>query len=350
MRASSPPRATAAGRAPDVGLRCRPGARRASGIAGEDTASAEPSPEQTPSRPPPPPDHPANRTDPARTPGPRCRRLAPPGRGRLGRVRRDRIGFAYLKATEGSTFTDPRFLTGARAARSAGLRVGGYHYFSLCSPGAPQAEHFARVLDSAPARSMPPAIDLELLGNCSDPPPRPELLDEVRAFIDVVERRTGQQVVVYAYPEFEARYRFAAALDRRQWVRRIGSTPPTRDWCIWQKDDQAIIDGISGPADLNVMAPDDSSLSEHPRGRGVRRLARGSNGAAPPVPDRRPDLADLRWCGTCCGHDRRCPSRAGDARRSRRGRAPDRPVHAGFRSDRLPCRSTTPNEPGDGMG
>ena len=175
------------------------------------------------------------------------------------RVRRDRIEFAYLKATEGSGFTDPRFLSNARSARSAGLRVGGYHYFSLCSPGAPQAEHFTRVLRSAPARSMPPAVDLELLGNCSDPPPRPELLDEVRAFIDVVERRTDQQVVVYAYPEFEARYRFAAALDRRQWVRRIGNRPPTRDWFIWQKNDQAVIAGIAGPADLNVMKPDDWS-------------------------------------------------------------------------------------------
>ena len=171
------------------------------------------------------------------------------------RVRRDRIGFAYLKATEGSGFTDPLFRDSARAARSTGLRVGGYHYFSLCSPGAPQAEHFASVLDAAPARSMPPAIDLELLGNCSDPPPRPVLLDQVRAFIDVVERRTGQEIVVYAYPEFETRYRFADALDRRQWVRRIGDRPPTRDWFIWQKDDQAVIDGISGPADLNLLAP-----------------------------------------------------------------------------------------------
>ena len=171
------------------------------------------------------------------------------------RVRRDRIAFAYLKATEGSGFTDPLFQPGARAARSAGLRVGGYHYFSLCSPGAPQAEHFAGVLASAPARSMPPAVDLELLGNCSDPPPRAELLDEVRGFIDEVERRTGQQVVVYAYPEFEARYRFAGALHRRQWVRRIGNRPPARDWYIWQKDDRAVIDGIAGPADLNVLAP-----------------------------------------------------------------------------------------------
>lgn len=171
------------------------------------------------------------------------------------RVRRDRIDFAYLKASEGSTFTDPRFVANATGARRAGLRVGGYHYFSLCSPGAPQAAHFADRLASAPARTMPPAIDLELLGNCADPPPRDDLLLEVRTFVAEVERRTGQRVVVYAYPDFESRYRIAEALERRLWVRRIGSTPPHGDWWLWQRNDHASIDGISGPADLNILAP-----------------------------------------------------------------------------------------------
>ena len=169
-------------------------------------------------------------------------------------VSRDRIDFAYLKATEGSSFTDPRFVSNAREARQAGLRVGGYHYFTLCSPGAPQAEHFVSALESAPARTMPPAIDLELLGNCADPPPRNDLLRELRVFLDEVEHRTRQRVVVYAYPDFEDRYRVRAALDRRLWVRRIGDTPPAGEWWLWQRDDQATIDGIDGPADLNVLA------------------------------------------------------------------------------------------------
>ena len=169
-------------------------------------------------------------------------------------VSRDRIDFAYLKATEGSSFTDPRFVSNAREARQAGLRVGGYHYFTLCSPGTPQAEHFVSVLESAPARTMPPAIDLELLGNCADPPPREDLLREVRAFIDVVEQRTGQRTVVYAYPEFEDRFQLSEDLDRRLWVRRIGDTPPAGDWWMWQRDDQAEIAGIDAPADLNLLA------------------------------------------------------------------------------------------------
>ena len=214
------------------------------------TTSAGP-PSVAPSRTPQPP--------PTRTPEPRPVRGvdASHHQGAIDwvRVRRDRIDFAYLKASEGSSFTDPRFVANARAARKAGLRVGGYHYFSLCSPGAPQAAHFADVLASAPARTMPPAVDLELLGSCSDPPAREELLGEIGAFVDEVERSTGQRVVVYAYPDFEDRYQVRAAIDRRLWVRRIGSTPPAGDWWIWQRDDSASIDGIEGPADLNVMAP-----------------------------------------------------------------------------------------------
>lgn len=170
-------------------------------------------------------------------------------------VARDRIDFAYLKATEGSGFADPRFRDNARGAARAGLRVGGYHFFSTCSAGAPQAEHFVSVLDGSAARTLPPAVDLELVGNCADPPPREVLLREVRTFIDIVERERGQRVVVYAFPDFEARYRFAPELDRRQWVRRLGARPPARDWWIWQRSDDARVAGIDGPADLNLMRP-----------------------------------------------------------------------------------------------
>ena len=233
------------------GCGAEPAQQRADDDAGSrpsDTAS--PSPTTSPSSPP---------TSPSPTPAPRARLVrgvdASHHQGEIDwqRVRADRIGFAYLKASEGSSFVDPRFLANARAARSAGLRVGGYHYFSTCSPGAPQAEHFVRVLRSAPADSMPPAIDLELLGNCADPPPRDRLLAEVRTFLRIVERASGERMVVYSYPDFEARYRFADDLDRRQWVRRIGTSPPRREWFIWQREDQARIAGFNAPADLNLM-------------------------------------------------------------------------------------------------
>lgn len=172
-------------------------------------------------------------------------------------VSRDRVDFAYLKATEGRTFTDPRFVENSREAVSAGLRVGAYHYFSLCSPGRDQAQHFVNTIKPQTATgkdlTLPAAVDLELLGSCSTPPERAALLTEVRGFIEVVEAATGQRVVVYSFPDFEERYGFAAEIDRRQWVRRLGASPPTRDWWLWQRSQSATIAGIAGPVDLNVL-------------------------------------------------------------------------------------------------
>lgn len=166
------------------------------------------------------------------------------------RVRADGISFAYLKASEGTGFTDPRFAENLRGAKSAGLRVSGYHYFTLCSGGAAQAEHFLSVLGEQ--TTMPPAVDVELIGNCDPGPPREQLLGEVRAFIETVEARTGTRMVVYLHPDLEDRYRIADELDRRQWVRSLGARP-SREWWIWQKSDSARIDGIDSPADLNQL-------------------------------------------------------------------------------------------------
>ena len=160
------------------------------------------------------------------------------------------ISFAYLKASQGTGFTDPRFASNLSGAKAAGIKAGGYHYFTLCGRGAPQAEHYLRVIGDK--TTMPPAVDVEFIGNCSPGPPRDSLVRELRAFIDTVEQRTGTKVVVYLYPEIEEHYRLADELDRRQWVRSLGSKP-TRDWWIWQKSDSARIPGISSPADLNQM-------------------------------------------------------------------------------------------------
>lgn len=162
------------------------------------------------------------------------------------------ISFAYLKATEGTTFTDPRFAEHRRAATRAGIDVAGYHYFQLCSDGTAQGEHFVAVLGRQRG-DLPPALDLELAGSCEEPPAAADLLAEVRAFLDVVDRHTGLRTVVYLYPEFEERFGFADDLaDHPQWVRRLGDREPRRDWTVWQYDDDGTVPGVTGGVDLNL--------------------------------------------------------------------------------------------------
>lgn len=165
----------------------------------------------------------------------------------------DGISFAYLKATEGTSYTDPTFAGHRAEAQGVGLKVGGYHYFQLCSPGVDQAVHFASVLGDLDGDDLPPAVDLELAGSCSVPPARDVLLAEVRAFLEQVEAATEREPVVYLYPELEEEYGVAGALsDYRQWVRSLDGRP-SREWWIWQQTDSGSVDGIAGPVDVNVM-------------------------------------------------------------------------------------------------
>src|SRR5262245_17581145 len=61
------------------------------------------------------------------------------------RVAADDIEFVYVKATEGRDFVDARFAANWWDAGAAGLDRGAYHFFTLCTPGTAQAEHFLSI-------------------------------------------------------------------------------------------------------------------------------------------------------------------------------------------------------------
>lgn len=157
------------------------------------------------------------------------------------------------EATEGGDFVDDRFASNWRAAGEAGLRRGAYHFFTLCTPGAVQAENFLKTVP-ADARALAPAVDLELKGNCAQRPPRQWVHRELGAFLDAVESATGQQAILYlgqSWDGFETRYRVKDAFDRPIWQRSI-ILRPRSDWRVWQLSGMARVEGVSGPVDFNV--------------------------------------------------------------------------------------------------
>jgi lysozyme len=182
------------------------------------------------------------------------------------RVAGDGIEFAYIKATEGADFVDERFRRNWEGAAEAGLDRGGYHFFTLCRPGTEQAENFLRTLPADPD-ALPPVVDLELAGNCSDRPDRAWIERQLGAFVEQVESTTSQTVVLYVGDDFEGRYDIRDELDRPIWHRRVLIRPDVDGWWIWQVHGYASVDGIDGDADLNVMRGDDPT--DVPAGPGV---------------------------------------------------------------------------------
>lgn len=172
-----------------------------------------------------------------------------------GKVREDRIHFAYVKATEGADHVDTQFTNNWRGAESAGVQRGAYHFFTLCSPGGEQAEHFLEIVPHDP-EALSPALDLELAGNCKARPSKADVDREVRAFIDAVEAKTDRKVILYIGRDFEEQYRLSAELDRPLWKVRFARRPHG-DWTIWQVGGFSQVDGIDGNVDLDVARPQD---------------------------------------------------------------------------------------------
>lgn len=106
------------------------------------------------------------------------------------RVARDDVSFAYIKATEGADFVDNQFAANWSEADSAGLLRGAYHFFTLCTAGEKQAENFLRVVPDD-RDALPPAVDLELAGNCRARPDRTTVERELTTFRRVGRRGDG---------------------------------------------------------------------------------------------------------------------------------------------------------------
>jgi lysozyme len=169
------------------------------------------------------------------------------------KVASDDIDFAYIKATEGGDFIDDRFSANWRGAEEVGIQRGAYHFFTLCTPGDEQARLFLREVPPDP-EALPPAVDLELAGNCSARPPTERIQRELDVFIDLVGTRWKRRLVLYLGNDFESRYPVKDRLDRPLWLRRF-LLRPAGEWRIWQLHGYALVDGVEGGVDLNVMRP-----------------------------------------------------------------------------------------------
>src|SRR4051812_13389810 len=68
--------------------------------------------------------------------------------------------FAFIKATEGGTHVDERFVENWDGAKQAGVSRGAYHFIFWCRPAEEQAAWFKRTVPNDPD-ALPPVLNLE---------------------------------------------------------------------------------------------------------------------------------------------------------------------------------------------
>ena len=170
-----------------------------------------------------------------------------------GRLGTEPLDFVYLKATEGTDHTDPRFQENWQAATRLGWQVGAYHFYLLCREGAPQAENFIRQVEVR-AGTLPPAVDLEHAHNCKARGGREAALTELRAFLGALEAEYGAVPVIYTTPAFHAEWLAGEGFEAHPvWIRSLEG-PPELPHAIWQYSMKGKVAGVEGNVDLNRAA------------------------------------------------------------------------------------------------
>lgn len=182
-------------------------------------------------------------------------------------VRADRVHFAFIKATEGGDFLDPRFEENWRAAGEVGLPRGAYHFFTFCTPGIDQANHFLRTVPGGEGE-LPPVVDVEFTGNCLAWESLDAVRAELSAFLAVLRAKSGREPLIYLNHASHRRIVRGHFPSSPLWVRDLFFEPGAAHygaWRFWQYDDGGRVDGVRGPVDLNVFTGDLPSFERFQR-------------------------------------------------------------------------------------
>ncbi len=170
-----------------------------------------------------------------------------------------RIDFAFIKATEGSSFVDPKFHTNYENAQKTELRIGAYHFFSFDSAGKTQAENFINNVEKID-NMLPPVIDLEFYGDkAKDPPKAEDVKRELDVLIEMLTEHYGMKPIIYATAESYDLYLANDYLDIDIWFRNVitkAKLSDGRKWTFWQFSNRGKLDGYKGKEefiDLNVF-------------------------------------------------------------------------------------------------
>ncbi|MGI4739295.1 MAG: glycoside hydrolase family 25 protein [Janthinobacterium lividum] len=166
-------------------------------------------------------------------------------------VARQRVRFAFIKASEGATLRDSRFRRNWQQARAAGILSGAYHYFQPNRDGGVQARLFISTVPLRPG-DLPPVLDVE----ASRFHDVAEMRLEVRQWLDAVEAHYHVRPILYSNYTFYRHYLAGHFDDYPLWLAHYEverPTLPASRWIIWQHSDESYVPGIRGTVDFNVF-------------------------------------------------------------------------------------------------
>lgn len=170
-----------------------------------------------------------------------------------------RIGFAFIKATEGLLLSDPYFKRNWREAPKAGIACGAYHFFRPKKNGLWQARFFLQNVKMETG-DLPPVVDIEVLDGVNPANMRKEL----KAFLKHIESKTGVKPLIYTslsyYQDYLDGYFDGYPLWIAHYYQPRLKINPNTNWQFWQHSDKARVNGINHTVDFNIFKGDSTAF------------------------------------------------------------------------------------------
>jgi lysozyme len=160
------------------------------------------------------------------------------------------VQFAFIKATEGSSYQDPYFDYNWATARKAGVLRGAYHFYRAEQSPLWQAKQFIKTVKLRKG-DLPPVLDVENV----DKVDKARLIEDLTVWLQTVEEHYKIRPIIYASLDLYQRHLHHAFPDHLVWIARYSRRqPPLQlDWYFWQYSDEMELSGIEGYVDGNVF-------------------------------------------------------------------------------------------------
>lgn len=166
------------------------------------------------------------------------------------------VSFIFIKSTEGTSIRNQYYANDYAQARKHGIPIGAYHFFSLKSSGAAQAQHFIKNTKFQRG-DLPPVLDVEPSDAQIMAAGGPEkMFQQIRIWLKMVKSRCGVTPILYINQMFINKY-FSLAPDIKRdydvWIARYGEYKPDVRLAFWQLSSDGRVKGITGDVDINVF-------------------------------------------------------------------------------------------------
>jgi lysozyme len=173
-------------------------------------------------------------------------------------VKNIKIGFAFIKATEGVDMIDAQFQRNWLHAEKENITKGAYHYFIAGKNGKAQANNFIEIVKLKKG-DLPPVLDVEEAAG----KPVNEIQKQITDWLLTIEEQYKVKPILYSNINFYNSYLKGTFDEYPFWIAHYmqpGKPRIDRKWTFWQHSESGHVNGIKTTVDFNVFSGDSAAF------------------------------------------------------------------------------------------